>query len=132
LHDLLDVAGGHPLGIQGHDLFIETWHTPLVLGNQHRLERPVPIAGGVDGQSPEVSLHGLRRFAVATIPRALPWVGLGSPGGFPARRQLISRSLRNCGRRGRPATQISRIRPLRSSAVLAWLANSVANCSARL
>src|SRR5438067_467940 len=27
---------------------------------------------------------------------------------------------------------ISRIRPLRSSAVLAWLANSVANCSARL
>jgi hypothetical protein len=49
-HDLLNVASGHPLGIQREDLFVETWQASLVLADQLRLERTVAIAGRGDGR----------------------------------------------------------------------------------
>ena len=70
-HDLLDVAGGHPLGVQGQDLLVEARHAPLVLADQLRLERAVAIAGRGDGQLAQVALHRLLRTPVATVRRAL-------------------------------------------------------------
>jgi hypothetical protein len=48
-HDVLDVAGGHALGVQGEDFFVEAGHAPLVLADHLRLERAVTIARRGDG-----------------------------------------------------------------------------------
>jgi hypothetical protein len=43
LDDVLDVAGGQPLGVQGEDLVVEALEAALILGDQLRLEGTVPV-----------------------------------------------------------------------------------------
>jgi len=72
-HDLLNVARGHPLGIQREDLFIEARQAPLVFADQLRLERAVAIARRGDAQFAQVALHRFAGPPIATVGRAFGW-----------------------------------------------------------
>ena len=67
--DILNVAGGHALGIEGEDFFVKARDAPLMLPDQLRLEGAVTIAWGGDSQLAEIALHRLPRVAVPTVRR---------------------------------------------------------------
>ena len=60
LHDLLNVAGRHPLGVEGEDFLVEAGHAALVLAHQLRLECAVAIAGRAEGHPPKSPCNVLR------------------------------------------------------------------------
>ena len=66
-HDLLDVARGHPLGIQGQNLLVEARHVPLVLADQLRLESAVAIARRGNRQFAHVGTHRFFGTPVAAV-----------------------------------------------------------------
>lgn len=48
--DVLDVASGQSLGVQGEDLLIETGEAALVLGNELGFKVAVAVAWDVEGE----------------------------------------------------------------------------------
>jgi hypothetical protein len=59
-HDLLDVPGGYPLGVERKDLLVEAQHTPLMRADPLRLERPLAIAGRGQSQFAQLPRTFLR------------------------------------------------------------------------
>ena len=96
LHDLLDVAGRHPLGVQGEDLLVEARHPPLVLLDQLRLEGAVAVPRRGDRQVAGLAADRLLRSAVATV-RRLPgrlWLDRGQLGRSRCGRRRLARRFR--------------------------------------
>src|SRR5262245_21874907 len=67
LDDVLDVAGGEALGIQGEDLVVEAAQTTLVLGEELGFEAAQAVARNVDANFAQFALDGLLGMAVATV-----------------------------------------------------------------
>lgn len=63
----LDLAGRHAPGIHADDLAIELRKAPLILGDQHRIERAVPVTGDVQNHLAAVGGHRLLAAAIAPI-----------------------------------------------------------------
>ena len=68
-HDFLNVAGGHPLGIEGKNLLVEPAQPALMFGNQLGLESAIAITRRLDVDLAEIALHRLLRMTIATILR---------------------------------------------------------------
>ena len=66
----LDLAGGHPAGVQGDDLLVQTGQPPLALLDQLRLEVALAIPRSVDPNPTLIGQERLGRPAVAGVPRA--------------------------------------------------------------
>jgi hypothetical protein len=66
-HHVLEVAGGHALGVESHDLVVEAGRATLVLGDAFRRDGGIAVARGVAGDLAAVALDGLRRGAVAAV-----------------------------------------------------------------
>lgn len=63
--ETLDLAHGHAARVHSHDLVVEAGEASLVLGDQDRLERALPVARHLDTQRPVLVQHGLAAGAVA-------------------------------------------------------------------
>lgn len=63
----LTLAGGHSTGIHADDLAIELGKAPLILGDQHRIERAVPVTGDVQNYLAAVGGHRLLAAPVTAI-----------------------------------------------------------------
>jgi hypothetical protein len=72
--ETLDLAHRHAARVHGHDLVVEAGEAALVLGDQDRLERALPVARHLDTQRPILGQHGLAAGAVAMVARV---IGLG-------------------------------------------------------
>jgi hypothetical protein len=65
LDDLLDVACGHPLGVEGQDLLVEALDPAPALGDQLRLERAVAVA--LDRHLAHIPAEGPLGMPVAAV-----------------------------------------------------------------
>jgi hypothetical protein len=63
----LDVAGRHSFRVEGHDLVVETGESPLMLGDQLRLEGAVAIAGRLHPDVAHITADRLGGMSVAAI-----------------------------------------------------------------
>jgi len=66
-----DLAHCHPARVHRQDLVVESVEVALVLGDQLRLEAPVPIARDLDRDLTLTRTHGLLGLAVAAIALSL-------------------------------------------------------------
>jgi hypothetical protein len=57
-----DLSGAHAAGVHRHDLFVEAWEAPLVLGDELRIEARLAVA-----RHGEVELARLRRDRLAAV-----------------------------------------------------------------
>ena len=64
----LDLAGGHPAGVQGDDLLVQPGQTPLALADQLRLKAALAVPRSVDPHRALVGQERLGRPAVARVP----------------------------------------------------------------
>ena len=69
----LNVARAHAPRVHRQNLLIEAREASFVLGDDLRLERPVPVTGHFDVYRPEVSLYLLAASAVAVVAAAAPF-----------------------------------------------------------
>src|SRR5262249_30427708 len=67
----LDLADGHPAGVQRQHFVVESREPALVFANQSRFKCPLAIARDVDRDRTIVGLHGLATRAVAVIGRVV-------------------------------------------------------------
>src|SRR5881409_1882047 len=70
----LDLARGHPAGVQREDLLVEAVERPRVLGHDPRLERCVAVAWQLDRDRPVDRAQRLRRRPVASVRLRLGWL----------------------------------------------------------
>ena len=63
----LDIAGGHPAGVERQDLVVEAVERAGVLGHDLRLERRVTVPGQLDRDRPVDRPQRLRRLTVAPV-----------------------------------------------------------------
>ena len=140
-HDLLNVASGHPLGVEGKNLLVEPAQPALMFWDQLRLEGAIAVARRRDLDLAEIALHGLSGMAVATILRTRFGQrfskGIRNPSAGESPRdppwQLFAprwTSISVSSMRSRAEPIMSFRRPFSSSSVFACEAISRANCSA--
>jgi len=67
LDDVLDVAGGQALGVQGQDLLVEAGQAALVLADELGLEGASAVARDVQRDVAHLTLDGLLGVAVAAV-----------------------------------------------------------------
>ena len=63
----LNLADRHAARIHRHDLLVEARKTPLIAGDQLRIEAPLPVARNLDVDLRRLGQHRLLRIAVAMI-----------------------------------------------------------------
>src|SRR5437868_46341 len=68
----LNIARGHATRVHRQNLLVEARETAFMLGNDLRLEGPVPVARHFELHRPEVSLHLFPAFAVAVVTAPAP------------------------------------------------------------
>src|SRR5271165_788652 len=68
-HNFLNVASGHPLGVERKNLLVEPAQATLMFGDQLGLESAVAITRCRDHDLAEIALHGLFGMTIATILR---------------------------------------------------------------
>ena len=56
----LDLAGGHPPGIEGDDLVVKAGEAGLAFGDDNRLEAAVAVAWNLNRQLAKFALDGFR------------------------------------------------------------------------
>ncbi|BAK83640.1 hypothetical protein GLX_12280 [Komagataeibacter medellinensis NBRC 3288] len=67
----LDFAGCQTSGIHADDLAVELGKATLILCNQHRIKRTVPIPGNIQNNLAALCRHGLLAIAVSAVGRLI-------------------------------------------------------------
>jgi hypothetical protein len=88
LDDILDVAAGQALGVQGQDLVVEAAQAALVLADELRLEGAVAVARDVEADLAEFALDGFLGVALRR------WWGASGVGASAAGSSSAGRSFR--------------------------------------